>query len=142
MNKVLFKITTLVIFMFLSEGIFAQEYCLWVLNNTTETLNELRVKETKSTRWSYDLLPNNTIDPGKAYWIRVNSWANDLGDLQITKFNGDPLQFRLMDVNGDMRTYNYIRLNFLNIHTLVLNRDGTFSVYNDDQYGLGHPCAN
>ena len=82
------------------------------------------------------------VESGKAFWIKVSNWPNDLGDVQITDENGDPLMFTLNTVSGGVADFPYIRLNFKDIHTLVLNDDNTFTVYNNDEYDLGHPCDN
>jgi len=117
----------------------SQKRCLNV-SNRSEALNELKVKQTNSTSFSEDLLPETAIEPGQAFWIRVTNWSGDLGDVQITDMDGNPLEFTLKTTSGGTSDFPYIRLNFKSIHTLVLNADNTFSVYNDDRLGLGHPC--
>ena len=143
MKKMFFNLSAILLLIScISTGIQAQNYCLWIVNNRYEDLYELKVKKTTSNTFSQDLLPDNMVESGKAFWIKVSDWPNDLGDIQITDDYGDPLEFTLKTVGGGVADFPYIRLNFHDIHTLVLNENGTFSIYNDDKYGLGHPCGN
>jgi len=147
MKKVLLKVTTMMFFTLIVGSVVAQDYCFWVVNNRAEDLYELKVKETHSSSFSADLIPNTTVTRGTPFWIRVNNWSNFNGDLQITRYDsysgqGIPLIFNVKNVNGYLQDYDYIRLNFRDIHTLVFNYDGTFSVYNTDKFGYGHPCSN
>ncbi len=141
MKKNIFNLVAILLLTLVISSANAQEYCLWIVNNRSEALNELKVKETTSKTFSKDLLPNTTITAGTPFWIRVTDWSSELGDVQITDLDGNPLTFNLKTKSGGTGTFPYIRLNFEKIHTLVLNADNTFSVYNDDRLGLGHPCG-
>ena len=142
MKKFLFSFAAFVVLMSFAGSLQAQDYCLWIVNDRYDDLYELKVKKITSNTFSADLLPSDMGDTGKAFWIKVSNRPNDLGDVQITDENGDPLMFTLNTVSGGVADFPYIRLNFKDIHTLVLNDDNTFTVYNNDEYDLGHPCDN
>jgi hypothetical protein len=142
MKKILFNLSAVVLLTLFASSVFAQDYCMWVVNNRVDALNELKVKETTASVFSEDLLPSTTITQGTPFWIRVTNWSNSLGDVQFTDMDGSPLMFTLNTTSGGTADFPYIRINIKDIHTLVLNEDNTFSVYNDDRLGLGHPCDN
>jgi len=142
MRKKLFNLSAIILLTLFAVGVNAQDYCFWIVSNRTQAMNELKVKETTSTEFSADLLPQNAIEPGQAFYIKVTDWSNPLGDVQITDMDGNPMMFHLKTTSGGEADFPYIRINFRDIHTLVLNADNTFSVYNDDHLNLGHPCEN
>ncbi len=142
MKKMLFKLSAVILLSLFVSNAYAQEYCLWIVNNRSDALNELKVKETSASVFSEDLLPGTAITPGTPFWVKVTDWSSELGDIQFTDMDGNPLMFTLKTTSGGEADFAYIRINIKDIHTLVLNADNTFSVYNDDRLNLGHPCEN
>jgi len=140
MKKVLLSFVAVFFLTFAASKVSAQEYCFWIVNNRADALNELKVKEKSATSFSQDLLPNTAITQGTPFYVRVTNWSTNIADVQFTDMDGNPLEFILKTTTGGTATFPYIRLDVEALHTLVLNENNTFSVYNDDQLGLGHPC--
>jgi len=111
MKKMLFNLSVVVLLTLFASSVYAQDYCMWVVNNRVDELNELKVKETTASVFSEDLLPSTTITQGTPFWIRVTDWSSSLGDVQFTDMNGSPLMFTLNTTSGGTADFPYIRIN-------------------------------
>jgi hypothetical protein len=124
----------------------AQYFCFFVDNQSNQTFNELRIRATaKGGGFSADLLPSNMIETGKHFWVRTGDDKYDTYDVQITKMDGSYLLFSWEDVSGKFHDSKpFITVNVKDLHTLVIGVDDegnlTFGVYNEDEFGYGHPC--
>jgi len=139
MKKRILQLVAVVFLTMFANSVKAQDYYFWVLNNRTEDLNELKIREKSDNNapFSNDLLPENLIEQGVAFWVKVSGWNSQIADVQITDMEGNPMEFILNTVNGGTGTFDFIRLNIATMHTLELHSDNTYSVYNEDVYELG-----
>jgi hypothetical protein len=116
-----------------------------VSNKSGQVFNELKIRPTGTGQaFSADLLPSNTIDSGKYFWVKTGSDEYEVYDVQITKLDGTPLLFTWEDTAGNMhKSKPFISVNVKDLHTLLISTSGgslSFGVYNDDEFGYGNPC--
>jgi hypothetical protein len=144
----LLSLATIVLLTLSFSSAKAQYYCFWVANKSTETFNELKIRESGSGNpFSKDLLPSDLIETGKHFWVKTGHDDVELWDVQITRLDGTPLLFTYKDVNGNWhKSQRYITVSALALHTLVIENDDdgnlTFRYYKTDELGYGHPCDN
>ena len=119
-------------------------YCFWVYNDSDETFNTLRIRQSDTWDFGSDLLPDDLIGTGKYFWVRASHPTMENWDVEITRLDGSPLRFTWEAVNGNRYTEPYITLNIRELHTLVISNDDngniSWDITNTDDYGLGHPC--
>ena len=125
---------------------FSQQgpYCFWVYNESDETFNTLRIKQSDTWDFGSDLLPGDLIGTGQYFWVRASHPTMENWDVEISRLDGSPLRFTWEAVNGNRYTEPYITLNIRELHTLVISNDKygniSWDITNTDDYGLGHPC--
>lgn len=148
MKSKFFKLAAIVLLTLSFSGAKAQYYCFWVANQSGETFNELKIRQSGSgNAFSRDLLPSEFIESGKHFWVKTGNDDQELWDVQITKMDGNPLLFTYKDVAGNWhRSQRFITVSALALHTLVIKDDDegnlTFRYYTTDQLAFGHPCDN
>ena len=145
MKTKFFALATIMLLTLSLNTVQAQYFCFFVDNQSNVTFSELKIRPSNSGKaFSRDLLPEDMIDPGRHFWVKTDSDASALYDVQITNEDGSPLTFTWKGTDG--KTYSnkpFITLNVRDLHTLVIGSSGnslTFGVYNDDRFGYGHPC--
>jgi hypothetical protein len=139
---------SIILVIFFSNGIKAQQYCFWVKNNSHEDFNEFKLRESGSGEpFGEDLLPKDFIKSGDHFQVITENNGVVLWDVQITDMDGSPLLFTYEDAAGQWhRNQRFLTVDAKELHTLVIeeNSDGTlsFSYHTDDQLAFGHPCDN
>lgn len=123
----------------------AQSHCFWIANQSEETLNEIKLRESGTGKpFSDDLLPLNFILPGDHCSVRTSD-SVQIWDLQITGTDGRPLTFTYKDVEGVWHIkQRFITINARKLHTLIIqtkrNAISTYKYFTSDQLDLGDPC--
>jgi hypothetical protein len=145
MKKNLF-ISAMIALMMCSYNLAKAQYCFWVANESTETFDELRLREHGTGAvFGPDILPYNLIKPRQHFWVKTLT-GEEMWDVEIIRENGTPLRFTYTDRAGYRHeNQGYITVNARLLHTLVIDEDedGTlsFGYYETDQLGYGDPCS-
>jgi hypothetical protein len=98
---------TIIFLLFSVESVKAQ-YCFWIANQSSITLNEIKVRVNGyGNAFGRDLLPSDYLRAGDHCWIETPS-SYEIWDVQITRRDGTPILFTYKDRGGTWRRNCYI----------------------------------
>jgi hypothetical protein len=142
--------STLTIFLFLafiqlSNLVSAQStYCFFVANYSEETFTSIRIRESGTSDFGEDLLPETLVESYEYYWVRTGPTYRTNWDVEIIRLDGTPLRFSWTGTDGKDYTRPYITLNVAPLNTLMITNDEEgniqWDITNEDDYGFGDPC--
>lgn len=120
-------------------------YCFWVANWSDEALSTIRIRQSGTSYFGDDLIPEMMIESYNHVWIRTGASYTSVYDIEISKADGTPLTFTWTGRDGNEYTRSYITLDLSPLNTLMISSKeyGSGFTYNDayeDEYGFGDPC--
>jgi len=143
-NFSLFFVLGLFFLVQMFENTFSQVYCFWIANESDQTFSMVRIRETGTSSFGQDILPDRLIEPYQHYWIRTGTSNGSVYDIEISQIDGKPLKFSWIGKNGIDYTKPFITLDISPLNTLMITNDDygnvTWDFTNEDIYGFGNPC--
>lgn len=120
MKKIIFLFSIVICISFFSAGeSYSQALGFYITNNTGVTLNNIYVSPAEDANWGSDILPQDLFEDETTVMVYIPETYGEtcMFDIKITDLEGDAVIFSNVDACA--------------LHTLIINWDGTFEIYNE-----------